>query len=63
MPHLGPFHLAAHRVHHDKPRAEAAAAKSHPVRDIDFTSNRFGGDLQIAHPKKPGAEKQPLHFR
>src|SRR5467141_2962438 len=62
MPHLGPFHFAPHRIHHGKAHTLAAATKSYPVRNIDFSGNGLGGDMQIPYPKKADTEKQPLYF-
>src|SRR5438552_2960595 len=45
LPHLGPFHLAAHGVHHNKAGADAAAAKSYPVRDVYLAGDWLGGNF------------------
>src|SRR5438477_7367160 len=62
VPHLSPFHFSPNGIHHNKASLRAAPAKSHPVWDVDFTGDGFGGNAQIADSEKAGAEEQALDF-
>ena len=42
LPYLRAFDLAAYGIHHDKVDLAAAAAKSYPIGNVDFSRDCFG---------------------